>query len=538
MSPVRRSLLFPSLFLASFAFAVLLPGLAGAASVETGLAAPSGLNRVEGSFLFGPPAEVDAEIDLPAFSIAHWPLTGHRSAPPVAGFEAHANEVTAMYRERPLLLPDDNQSKPSFAIYYGVTVSLTPQASPQELVAMAADPFVLPATSTEWALSTRNPAEPLAATGGNPFMRPPSPSATPPWDLRLEGERLPAPHLNFTQWYFYGFNVTLQHRDGIKTYTTGLWDASGHLPINPGVHTTPVESYLLLTADSIVTEFDLGDRPVQLLAPELTLSGRFAFEDVHGQLSTPFENHHYDRDPVSLHGSFLLAAPARDADDAGSGRHKITLTGLAEGFTRPAVEAAAPAPVNPVLGWSVAAALALTGLLFAAWKPLTALFTRLKPDELLADPARRRIYDAITANPGITVNELSQLESTTPKNIRYHVGVLRRFRRLRAFRLHGAWHWAAADQDAARLEQQLLLSTDPKLESLVRHLGTQALPASQLVRHLRQEWGVSRSGAWYLIDRAVASRLVAKELQGHSVILRGTTPSPAPAAESNGTAPS
>jgi predicted transcriptional regulator len=206
-----------------------------------------------------------------------------------------------------------------------------------------------------------------------------------------------------------------------------------------------------------------------------------------------------------------------DADGQEDGSARTTVTGnvLAAGLDHVAVPvrppgAAFPAPLIAVAG---------LGLLAVIWKAAAALFTRLVPDRLLAVDARRRIEEAILARPGASRPELVRVSDENLSTVRYHLRVLQRHGRVRAFMLRGRWRYAPARADVHHLTTELT-SSDPRTQRLLEHLRAAALPAHRLVELLRHEWGLSRSGVWRLVRRAVGEGLVVKERRGREVLLR------------------
>lgn len=237
-----------------------------------------------------------------------------------------------------------------------------------------------------------------------------------------------------------------------------------------------------------------------------------------GQVTAPERTVPFDRQVLTLAGEFQYEDAPRPADYGAS-----PLEAKAEGeFEAVGLDFAvvggddSPWFARPS---TVIGAAAAAGLGWAVFKITGALFTRLRGDELLALEGRRRVHEAVVANPGITVNALCELQAMNPFTARYHLDVLRKHGHIRAFKLQREWRYAPADHDVRRLQKSLRLVQDARVRDLLPLVGAEAL-ARDLVTRLQCEWGLSRSGSWKVIDRALRAQLLQKERRGRAVVLR------------------
>lgn len=156
---------------------------------------------------------------------------------------------------------------------------------------------------------------------------------------------------------------------------------------------------------------------------------------------------------------------------------------------------------------------------FALWKLVAFLFTRLRQERLLEQPSRRGVYQAIQASPGVTYVELGRRLGLGGSTLRYQVGVLERNNLVRSFRVRGAIRLTPIHEGLEPLRRTAILEADPKLAALAARVGPEGIAARAIVHAIRSEWGLSRSGAWKVVDRAVAAQVLKKELRGREAWL-------------------
>lgn len=158
---------------------------------------------------------------------------------------------------------------------------------------------------------------------------------------------------------------------------------------------------------------------------------------------------------------------------------------------------------------------------WALWKVGAVLFTRLREDNLMEPERRRQILGVIETNPGIPLVDLQTLVGASRSSARYHLRVLQRHDRVRSFKIQGVWRFVPGGPTAAQHRHVLLLEADPKLRSLVEQLRVNpTLRAQDALSGLKTQWGLTESGGWKVIRRALRSGLATKERLGREIVLR------------------
>jgi predicted transcriptional regulator len=248
------------------------------------------------------------------------------------------------------------------------------------------------------------------------------------------------------------------------------------------------------------------------------------FDDAVGRVASSTVDRRYANEPAHLRGTLLLSAERAEPTSQGS-RRTVHVEGVADGFAPSADSAQVASPFQVPWAGVAAAAAGFAALLALLWKPLAALFTRLRKDDLLEQASRRRIFETIHANPGVTVVALVHLVGQSRASVRHHLRILQGHGRVRSFKAGGAWRFVASDLDLARTRIHVVQALDPKLRELRLRVRPEGTNARHLVEGLQRDLGLSRSGGWHLVGRAVDAKLVTKERHGRTVIL---VPGPAP----------
>lgn len=249
---------------------------------------------------------------------------------------------------------------------------------------------------------------------------------------------------------------------------------------------------------------------------QATIDGSFTAYRASGRLSFGEAALDFDRQELTLVGRFTLEESLEAHDE----RQMSTRTqAKAEGrFDAVGLDFA---NVQSIDGpkWATVATAAAGGLVLAVIG-VVVLYSRIAEDHVLDRPERRRLYETITANPGIEFARLLEQNPMSATNARYHLKLLERRGLVRVVSVQGRHRYVPAGLDANRTRQALLLSEDPKLRGLLSHLNGDGLPASELVDALRRDWGLSRTGGWKVLDRAVRAHLVERLVMQRRVIVR------------------
>lgn len=472
------------------------------------VAEPSrGLDPVEpvhADVAFVDPARVSGPLD-----VADWLLQVPRSddGDPLPAFDLLGAEATATYVERTILPQSgwETEPKQTTRTLLDIDADLAFVGGPSELeVGHGGGPLEI-RDAPDWRLGTVEGTMPKAI-----FV--PSGSAPAEVDrqaLFLEREGGSFHAEGSVPLYIYGFNVTIRHREGTETYTTGLrdaWAQSG-LPVPDGAPPAQTESYLVLRVEE--GSFTLAtDRPVRIVSHRVALVGSVEIHDAHGRIERDGAAGQLDGKRMRLDGAFDVTPGTGSSADT----HEVAFDGFA--FVQ-ASSARFPVPsLSPTVVAGGTAALALL-LGLGAW-----LYTRLRHDTVADHPRRRAALAAVEQRPGLTVDELAATLGVHANTARYHVRVLETHGRVRAYRTRGTWRVVPATVDVARARAQAVLAGDPAVACLVDDVGPDGVPASRAVRVLQGRLGLSRSRGWRIVDRAVDAGLLVRERQGRRVVLR------------------
>jgi DNA-binding transcriptional ArsR family regulator len=225
----------------------------------------------------------------------------------------------------------------------------------------------------------------------------------------------------------------------------------------------------------------------------------------------------FDRREFTLAGSLDLRESFHPVDARGdaSAPTEATVEGR---FDAVGLDFTAPAG-TPGTTWPAAATAAAGGVALVILS-VVVLYSRIAEDHVLDRPERRRLYEGILANPGIEFSRLVEQNPMSATNARYHLKLLERRGLVRVVTVQGRHRYVPSNLDANRTRQELLISEDPKVRNLLGLLNADGRPASELVDALRREWGLSRTGGWKVLDRAVRANLVERLVQQRRVIVR------------------
>lgn len=489
-----------------------------------------GAQHVDGDLRFPTPSEVHVGMSFQNEWFAHWRPVSGAPLPDLTAFAMEGDSVTLEYFQRtttqnPYPLPPSTKEETESKIFERFHVSVAPQLSPQELLVWGRNKMgqTEESAAAPWKLSTIAPTERLLEHAPPRDAWFASSLRTAQWSMLLEGDQADVAAGQVGLVYVYGWNVTVRHVDGEIGYPTGLWNTTVQdLPGLPPRHVTK-EAYLVLLPSRSSMHVQSSHRPVRILAPQLMLSGTFDLSSVQGRLASEQLERTFHGEAARLQGAFLFSANEPDS----SSQHHVAVTGKAKDFDAASVSEGLMASPS-VLIWTAVTGIGLAGLAALFWKPLISLFTRLRKDELLEQEGRRLVSDAVQANPGLTVASIINATGLKRGSVRHHLAILQHHGRVRAFKSQGAWRFAPAAQEVKDIPLRILLESDPKLQSLLDRIGPEGAPGQRVVEELRTQWGLSRSGGWYLVDRAVRAQLVEREYRGRGVVLRRFTAPVAP----------
>jgi len=190
---------------------------------------------------------------------------------------------------------------------------------------------------------------------------------------------------------------------------TGEWDESNRTV--PGLTDHVVRVARITTLDPDARGTWPGEGPLTLRAPALAFAGAMSLPPFEGALRWDETHRDESAEATRTDGAFVFhSGPDRLAFEGGTweGPGGMPPTGVAAGAF----------PIHVAL---VAAALAAAG--WAAWG-LFVLYARLARDRLLDHPARRLLYEAVAARPGVSLYELRTVLGRSRSAASHHLRLL------------------------------------------------------------------------------------------------------------------
>lgn len=475
--------------------------------------ASAGPTHVQGQLRFLKPGAATSDVEFRPDWVLHWSgptgKTGGLESYEVEAANAHVHYVETVRADAlggSSVPTNDSQADVRGA---RVIVDGRPMSQWLDMVSTSAEGHV--SSSTPWSVRTGDLASVLDPSTSTPAGGPPQvvfDSTT--GRLRAEGD------ISMT---LSGFNVRVENDAGeVHDYRTGRTD----LPVALELYTVHRESRLelVLTHAHVGVAFRTGN--VRVAGPSLALDGAFGVDGTEGRLMWGGRPRVVDNERVELTGQMVLTAREAPATPAAS--HSIDVDGL--------VERAATGPASSVLGGAVPLAIVVAAtagiglLLLAAFL----LFTRKQTNELLDSDARRRVHHAVVENPGVVAAELADLVGVRASTLRHHLHVLTAHGVLRAFKVRGVWHYVPPTENVDQRRRALLLADDPNVQYVLdRMQAAPGAPARQIAQSLEADLGLSRSGSWRVIERAVDQGLAVKDYIGPDLVLRPSCSSQQPA---------
>jgi predicted transcriptional regulator len=251
-----------------------------------------------------------------------------------------------------------------------------------------------------------------------------------------------------------------------------------------------------------------------------TVDGHLTAFDASGSVNALGRTIPFHERELTLVGHFVLLdeAPREAAGDAWSAPVPAQAQGNIEALGIDFHQVASqPMSAPVVLG--VTAGLGLLALVALG----AFLYTRLTDDGVLDTDGRRRIFEAIQANPGIGFGPLVRLVSASPSNTRYHLERLQRHGRIQIVQIGAHFHYVPKPADPHHARKQALVTADEPLRQLLSTLDGQERLATDLVAELRLNAGLSRSGSWKVLNRAEREGLIERRKESGRLFVRRVT---------------
>lgn len=263
---------------------------------------------------------------------------------------------------------------------------------------------------------------------------------------------------------------------------------------------------------------ELDDEAVTVFCQSsaLQLRGSLTAYRSTGRLTMGSETLTFTDRELTLQGTMALGAAPVPSDAAQNATTAVDGTATGD-FTAVELDfrpsSIAPMDASPMaLVATAAGSLALLALAF--------FFTRLDENSLFLVRTRRELYQAILAHPGTTLAELLEARPTSPNNARHHLDHLERHGLISSLNVRGRLRFYPAGADTPASRQAAIVDSDPKLRALLDSIDPAGTPASVTVEVLRRRWGLSRSGSWKVIQRALQEHILVRTVEHRRVILR------------------
>ncbi|HWH08977.1 MAG TPA: helix-turn-helix domain-containing protein, partial [Candidatus Thermoplasmatota archaeon] len=247
------------------------------------------------------------------------------------------------------------------------------------------------------------------------------------------------------------------------------------------------------------------DAEMMAAAPRVAFDGAVSAASATGALTLGGERRELHHEPFAVEGAGVVdLGPAPEAPLAERGT-PARIAGHAR-----TVQAGAfllePAPV-PAPATAAALALAALALLAAlAWP----LYSRIRPNRVLAHPNRARLLGLVQARPGSSVADLARATGLARVVVQHHLRILLRHGLLRRVRTGNAQaHYPAAEAPRADEAQAFALLADATRRRLAARLAREASPLTQ--SEVAARVGVSRRLANHHLLRLEEAGLVRRE---------------------------
>lgn len=168
--------------------------------------------------------------------------------------------------------------------------------------------------------------------------------------------------------------------------------------------------------------------------------------------------------------------------------------------------------------WATVSA-GLSSLTYVGAKWLGPLFSRLREEQVEEHPARRRLLEALGANPGSTLTGLIRLLALDPSSTRYHLRILIQRGRIRTEKVAGHrrfWVRGGPVPDA----RALVVRYDPVVHRVLGFVPRDGTRMRDLLGSLHGELGISKPGAFKAVLRAERYGLVQRTREAQGVWVR------------------
>jgi len=143
-------------------------------------------------------------------------------------------------------------------------------------------------------------------------------------------------------------------------------------------------------------------------------------------------------------------------------------------------------------------------------------YSRIPRDELLDNPTRRAVYEAIGEDPGSSLRELAEVADCSVSTVRYHLRRLADEDLVASASSQGTRRWFPADDFTPEEMNKLAVLSIGDTRDVYEAIRTE--PGASL-SELAETVGSSPSAVHKIVDRLLVANLVEKERDGRSVAL-------------------
>jgi DNA-binding transcriptional ArsR family regulator len=257
---------------------------------------------------------------------------------------------------------------------------------------------------------------------------------------------------------------------------------------------------------SLVLDGAGGELLAYAAAPQVHVLGSAAFPRASGDVALAGQAFALRGDSAQLAGDFWVGA----ASGQGPSR-TVRFDGDVRSFSVDGrVVPLAPTPDGSV-ALAAAAALGLASPLLL--RLLAPLYARIPPSEALSSEVRRRLYERVRADPGLSLSDLAQRMGLSWGNTVHHLGVLRRSGLVVSLR-HGRYRrWFVAGQEPGERAQVAALRNATSARVAKAVLESPGLSQKQLADRLGM---TPQAVHWHLV-RLAGAGLVRRVRDGRQV---------------------
>lgn len=415
-------------------FPLALALAVGTLSAAFGVGAAAPLDQaLKGDIDFLRPLEVTGTFGLPRSWKVQWWDAGTTPTGDLQEFDLFGPRVKVTYTQRvnapystlPAIETRDLTSEVRY--FDAFHVELEPRLGPRELEVRGGGQGEGDLAGTSWTMTTLGPGE---------VLEPPSltraPNLVGRWQMLVESDRAVLRTPEARHVHVYGFTVRIHHSEGVTSYTTGALDPQ---PLDSAAGTPLREGLLVLEPTAAQLRLGDGDTRLRLVAPAIPVHGVVLGPVHHARIVVAGASRNLDHAQLDLAGAFVFHPEEPQA---------VTTRSISfEGLGSLDVPGSLAGDVTSHQGglWLLplaGAGIVTVGLLLVfrdvLAHGLVGLFARLTRNDMDRSPVRRRLLEAIRAEPGIALEEAAEAARCAWGTVIYHTAVLQKLGYVASYR--------------------------------------------------------------------------------------------------------